>query len=261
MVALLFLLAIALCVYFGRGHVVDDAYIVYRYAENLVAGNGVVFNVGERVEGYTSPLWLLLLAGAGAIGFNIVLASKFLGATFALSTLLLLANFWPAYRPKASFAWTLAPLILLTNGTFWLWAVFGLETSLFTFLVVAGLWSEYRSLNCNALRLRTGVIFALATLTRPEGIAYLLAILAFRGCRCFRSIMERRTLLAIGIYLTIVGTHLAWRLHYYGDVLPNTAYAKIGFSSAALRHGLGYVMCYWDNGVAGTLLQCDHPHR
>ena len=48
----------------------DDAFISLRYAANLLAGHGLVFNPGERVEGFTSPLWTLLLAGFGACGFD-----------------------------------------------------------------------------------------------------------------------------------------------------------------------------------------------
>jgi hypothetical protein len=63
------LLLIARCLHY-RGSLIDDAYIVFRYADNLLAGLGPVFNAGERVEGFTSPLWLLLLAGAKAAGLS-----------------------------------------------------------------------------------------------------------------------------------------------------------------------------------------------
>jgi putative phosphotransacetylase len=52
----------------------DDAYITYRYAENWVAGHGLVFDPGgERVEGYSNPLWLAFSAAAIALGFDIPL--------------------------------------------------------------------------------------------------------------------------------------------------------------------------------------------
>ena len=46
----------------------DDAYISYRYAQNLVDGHGLIFNVGERVEGYSNLLWTLIVAGGIALG-------------------------------------------------------------------------------------------------------------------------------------------------------------------------------------------------
>src|SRR5712691_3102100 len=56
----------------------DDAFISFRYAENLSAGNGLVFNPGERVEGYTSFLWVALLAIGNRIGFDTVVLARLL---------------------------------------------------------------------------------------------------------------------------------------------------------------------------------------
>ena len=53
----------------------DDAFISFRYAANLIGGDGLVYNAGEPVEGYTNFLWTVLLAGAMAIGLNPVIAS------------------------------------------------------------------------------------------------------------------------------------------------------------------------------------------
>ena len=50
-----------------QGNVVDDALISFRYAVNLVEGRGLVFNPGERVEGYTNFLWTIVLAGVYAV--------------------------------------------------------------------------------------------------------------------------------------------------------------------------------------------------
>src|SRR5262245_65582120 len=47
-----------------RGNAVDDAYISFRYGDNLVHGHGLVFNPGERVEGYSNFLWVMAMAPA-----------------------------------------------------------------------------------------------------------------------------------------------------------------------------------------------------
>ena len=65
----------------------DDAFISLRYAANLLAGHGLVFNPGERVEGFTSPLWTLLLAGFGACGFDLLEAARALGLLCSILTL------------------------------------------------------------------------------------------------------------------------------------------------------------------------------
>ena len=61
-------------------HTTDDAYIFFRYAENIVQGYGIVWNQGESpVEGFSSPLWLLILVLGGQIGFSPVIVSKVIG--------------------------------------------------------------------------------------------------------------------------------------------------------------------------------------
>ena len=70
----------------------DDAFISFRYAANLVDGNGLVFNPGERVEGYTNFLWTVLLAAAMGLGANPVLASVAGGMASAA------ALAWGGYR-------------------------------------------------------------------------------------------------------------------------------------------------------------------
>ena len=64
----------------------DDAFISFRYARNLVRGAGLVYNVGERVEGYSNFLWTILLAGAHALGVPLPETARVLGLTFAVAT-------------------------------------------------------------------------------------------------------------------------------------------------------------------------------
>src|SRR5262249_45093435 len=59
--------------------VYDDAYISYRYADNLVRGHGLVFNPGERVEGYSNFLWVMLAAGATAAAADPLTATRAVG--------------------------------------------------------------------------------------------------------------------------------------------------------------------------------------
>jgi hypothetical protein len=50
-------------------YICDDSFITLRYAQNLAEGHGLVFNLNERVEGFTSPLWTILLAGGGEVNW------------------------------------------------------------------------------------------------------------------------------------------------------------------------------------------------
>ena len=67
----------------------DDSFILFRYAENAAAGLGWVFNAGERVEGYTSPLWLAVATLGSWVGLDVALFTKVAGAAMALLSLLL----------------------------------------------------------------------------------------------------------------------------------------------------------------------------
>ena len=73
--------------------VCDDAFISFRYAKNLVEGHGLVYNIGERVEGYTNFLWTLLLSAFMGLGLDVVVVSQVLGILLSLSTVMLLLYF------------------------------------------------------------------------------------------------------------------------------------------------------------------------
>ena len=60
-------------------YTVDDAFISFRYVRNLLDGHGLVFNPGERVEGYSNFLWVMVLAALGKFFPNIPLVAKILG--------------------------------------------------------------------------------------------------------------------------------------------------------------------------------------
>src|SRR5215475_14053819 len=68
--------------------VTDDAYISFVYARNLARHGQLVFNLGERVEGYTNFLWTVLLAGFLKVGLPAEIMSRVLGAGFAIGTLI-----------------------------------------------------------------------------------------------------------------------------------------------------------------------------
>ena len=70
--------------YFYWYFTVDDAFISFRYAENVTQGHGLTFNPGERVEGYTNFLWVLILAFFHVLGADTVVTAKILGAAFGI---------------------------------------------------------------------------------------------------------------------------------------------------------------------------------
>lgn len=209
------------------GHAVgsDDAFISFRYARNLIAGQGLVFNPGERVEGYTNLLYVLLLAPAAwlagperllavAIGFNLLCAAA------------ALRGFFGFVRERLGGALAgLAALALALCPSLWVAVASGLETPLVLALQVA-LWiAVERTVEREDDRplLPLAVLTVLTGLARADGfIAPLLAALylALRG--------RRRAALAVAAAsLATLAALVAWRLTYYGWPLPNTYYAKV----------------------------------
>lgn len=72
-----------------RGFIPDDAFISFRVAEHLAHGDGLVYNLGERVEGYSNLLWVLILALCSRLGVEVIWAAKGLGVFFSAATLVL----------------------------------------------------------------------------------------------------------------------------------------------------------------------------
>jgi hypothetical protein len=117
--------------------VCDDAFISIRYADNLVSGLGLVYNAGERVEGYTNFLWTVLLAAFMRTGVPAIASAHVLGI---LSYLLLVLSMghWARSRGRArgEAVFPLAAAVVLVSNDFHVWATGGLETMLFTSLAV-----------------------------------------------------------------------------------------------------------------------------
>ncbi|MBK7758077.1 MAG: hypothetical protein IPI35_17100 [Deltaproteobacteria bacterium] len=103
----------------AQASVVDDAFVSFRYVNNLLSGHGLVWNLDERVEGYTNLLWVLLLAALGALTpFELPLLALGLNlVTFGL-TLWSLARAEARISP-AAWALPLAPLLLAGQPSAW----------------------------------------------------------------------------------------------------------------------------------------------
>ncbi len=237
------------------GDAVDDAYISFRYARNWVEGEGLVFNSGERVEGYTNFLWIVVLAPAIAVGLPVGPVSMVLGGICSLATLWLLYRYL-ATTPGGVWAGVLAAGLLAADGSFALWAVGGLETALFTLLVAAGAISYLREDGGPRRGLATGLLFALATMTRPEGIL-VLGVTAFHSVA--RAAAERRLpgqadLLRLLGFAAVYGPYFLWRFSYYGYPFPNTFYLKVGTSDRAAEMARGWAHLRTFVGGHGALL-------
>jgi hypothetical protein len=208
--------------------VVDDAFISFRYAAHLAQGHGPVFNLGERVEGYSNPLWVAVLALAAVLGLDIVLASKLLGLFSILATI------WLSYKlalrlSSAGSPYPLA-LVLLLASTFPIvyFGITGMETVAFSCLLLAAVYLFVAADN-NLTLTATLCLFA-GSLMRPEGILYF-PVLTLVDILLHRRITRRAGLLVV-LFAALYAAFLLWRHSYYGEWLPNTFFAKPPKASA-----------------------------
>lgn len=256
------IMAIVLFYYAGSfSFIQDDSFITYRYVKNFTEGNGLVFNIGEKVEGYTCFLWVIVLSIVKKLGFNFISASQTLGILSAalalLFTYLISARIFPKDKDSLyNFAFSMIAVILTAvNGSNAYWAASGMETGLFTFLVTAGIYL-YLKENKSSMPLfpYSSLIFLLASLTRPEGnlifavtvlhkIVYTLKAPAFANENRIKLLTSKNNLLWIGLYAVPALIYMVWRYSYYGFLFPNTFYAKTGSSWVYFQTGLEY---FWE---------------
>ncbi len=224
----------------------DDAYISYRYARNLVEGVGLVYNPGEYVEGFTNLLWTLLVAAGLALGLEAKAVAHALG--LASGVALLVATFGYARTGLArQRAWlaALAPALVLCSTAFPRWSTSGMETPLFVAAVTAALWAQA----AGRMGWATACV-CVATLTRPDGAVLAAVVFGFLLPR-LRSDWPR-VLAGPAVWLGLLALLSAFRLAYYGSVVPNTFYAKV--PGVPLVLGAKYLADFLTDGAGFLLL-------
>jgi len=241
--------ALGLIVILGLAHqclfqtISGDAFITFRYARNLASGHGPVFNPGDHVEGYSNFLLMVLLAALHALGgLDIPATARVLGIACNLLAIVLTyglcCKLTAGHRPTA----LIAALMVAASGCFAAYGPSGMETPLFTVLILAVVWSTI-----NRCWLFAGLLIALATMTRPEGILLLLPALGW--CvysRPSRWQSLRPGLAVLGAASLLLAPWTLWRLSYYGYLLPNQIEAKRGMEfghqiMAGGRYLLGFI--------------------
>ncbi len=209
----------------------DDAYIYFRYADNLAAGCGLVFNCGgPAVEGFTSPLYLALLwLGAEFTGdveaFSQLLGALSLGAALVLAVRLAhTGTASVALRNAGAFA---VAGVLAADHHLLLNAVSGLQTPLAAASIVALSGAVLRK-----DRVWTVVWVLASVLLRPECGVFVLLLPMLPWMRTARAVL---------VVLASLGGITALRWLLFGDVLPNTYWAKAGGTAEHAGLGLSYL--------------------
>jgi arabinofuranosyltransferase len=237
---------------------VDDAYISFVYARNAILGNGLVFNPGERVEGFTNFLWTGMMIPVVGGGLDVGRVSIVLGVLFALGTLWLTTRLARAAQLPRAAGW-LAALCLAVDGSFAIWAVSGLETAMFAFLITLGATLYLLEQRHASWVPSSGVVFALAAMTRPEaGAVFALTV----GHQLVGRVLRERRLftytdIARGVAFTaLFAPYWLLRWRYYHSFFPNSFYAKVapGGPLAQIERGWHYVTQFVDVHLGWLIL-------
>lgn len=208
----------------GTAWMGDDAFITLRVIDNFVNGYGLRYNVIERVQVFTHPLWLIFLTPFYAV------TREALVTTMLVSVALSLAALWVlAARIAADLAWgCFFALLAVMSCAIYQYSTSGLENPLTFLLLALFVWC----LSCPGKAWIPAAIAGLLLLNRLDLAVLLGPVVAYL---LLRARGWNRARIAFAVLFPI----LAWTgvsLVYYGAPLPNTAYAKLGTGySTAMR--------------------------
>lgn len=235
--ALFLLLALFVILQITHAWVVDDAYITLRTVDNFVHGRGLRWNVAERVQSYTHPLWMFALSAVYAI------TREAFYSTLTLSLVTSLLAIFTALRSAALREGNQRPIlflaVLLGSKSFIDYSSSGLENPL-THLLLALFFGRFLALRVQGgeadpapeqshdMRKESAILFGLAAL----GFVNRMDTAVFFGPACVLFLYEARRQARPALIGALLGSlpallWLAFSLFYYGMLLPNTAIAKL----------------------------------
>lgn len=213
------------------GPTIDDAFITFRHSLNLVRGNGFTCNVGERIEGTSSPLFALIMTLPIVFGAEPYRAATVIGqGCFAGCTLVAYLSIRSCLRDESSrFLGLGAAALVAASPTLAFHSQTGMETLPFCLLLVAGLWLQIPTVLEGERSRAWAWAMGAAALMRPEGFAYFLVFwvvaMAKRSTEPNAWHAGRRELLA---FASVFLLYVAFRLAYFGRLVPNSVIAKSG---------------------------------
>ena len=237
----LFVLAAALhaASFLGAGPC-DDDFIVHRYARNWIDGLGLVFDAGEKVEGFTVPLWLFLSAAAQLAGLDPALASQALSILSAALAAACVGLAWSARFPDSR--WPLPALLVAAAPTFAWHAACGLGTTLMAALLAGWVLAWESSVRGRRGALAADLCLAAACLLRQECALFLLPY-------AWSELRRGRRLAGLPALIALAGWTL-FRLTYYGRWLPMTWSVKKLAPLDDLGYGARYLLrSTWECGL------------
>lgn len=219
---------------------IDDTYITLRYAKHWAQGFGILWNINEApVEGYSNFLFVILARYVLGASFDPVPFLKVFGVLGSLITAISIF-----YISRFFSRWYLAIVpaiwLLFYKGQV-IWSVSGLETSIFQALICLAVFCYLNGLYYNknsidkdyktSYLIISGVLFGIASLTRPEGPLFILLFLLVAFISESRSGLIKIVPPFLLSFLIIFLPYFLWRLIYFKTLFANPVYCK-GLSAA-----------------------------
>jgi arabinofuranosyltransferase len=230
----------------------EDAYISFRVVQNFLEGHGLNWNVGERVQAYTDPLFVFLLIAGTWLSGSVYWSSILISLALTVGVYFLLMSRMPASTIMIGTA------ILLSSKAFMDFSVSGMENPATHVGIAAFCWAYWRKREPLLLTL-------IASVTAVNRLDSLLLFLPALLVLYFKTGLKAWKAVLIGLMPLIVWE--VFSLFYYGFPFPNTAYAKLGagINSQELIHkgflylanslawdkvtsvviALGFIVCIW----------------
>lgn len=209
---------------------IEDAAISFAYARNWANGDGLVaFPGGERIEGYSNPSWVALMALWYHLGVDGFLSSKIMALVFSGYTIVLShAIAREIIDDEESWAPLAAPIVLSATSTFAFWNASGLENPIVNLCLAGGIWRTVVEGKRGGFPYAAIWFLGLAV-SRPEAIMYaawgglvamVWSVVAGRG-------LKPTVIWLVTFFVPFLGYH-AIRYQYFAHLFPNTYYAKLG---------------------------------
>ncbi len=208
----------------------DDDMISMRYAANFARGHGLLWNPGgERILGFTNPLWVLYMAFFHLFPIappRLSLCIQISGALILLFNLFIVRAICKELVPEARSIPLVAMALTAFYGPLNNWGLQGTEVSILTMLVSLSVWLALPAVKSPSRYLSVYLLLGISTLIRPDmavfSIALLLAMAVLSPNRRLAHLFAGLAIVAVFLLL-----QAAFNFFYYGDLLPNTYYLKM----------------------------------
>ncbi|MFB3919007.1 hypothetical protein [Candidatus Velamenicoccus archaeovorus] len=240
------------------GFPLDDTWIHFSFARNLVQYDSFGLNPFEPSSGSTSPLWVALLAFLKILGLPFEVSALSMGIFFVFLTALCVEKIVRLMTREERTGFYAAVLVLLSGRFLW-GALSGMEVALFSFLAALGIYLHQKFSQEGRMSVLPALVFGLASLARPEG--HLLFVLAF-GELCIRDLRRWKQLLPgtllYGLtYAIMVIPYLLFSWILTHRLFCSSYYSKMLFTwrmtaGPYLKEYIGFV--FWDNPFLAPFL-------